>query len=83
LLVKHPRFEQIAQWQFRLASVLRMPMAWYHKQDIARVLERDPQSYIQIESLLFEVTDFEHRHQSELDRLDDAAGRLFHCLLEE
>jgi F0F1-type ATP synthase membrane subunit c/vacuolar-type H+-ATPase subunit K len=83
LLVKHPRFEQIAQWQSRLASVLRMPMAWYHKQDIARVLERDPQSYVQIESLLFKVTDFEHRHQSELDRLDDAAERLFHCLLED
>jgi hypothetical protein len=82
-LVEHPRFNMIKGWQSRLTSVLRARIAWYHSQNIVRVLERDPRSYIQIESLLFKTENWEHFHQEEIDRLDDAAERLFPQLLEE
>jgi hypothetical protein len=57
-------------------------MMWCGKQNIVRVLERDPRSYTQIESVLFRTTEFERSRHSEPDRLDDAAERLFHGILE-
>lgn len=81
-LAEHPRFNQIKEWQSRLAAVLQAPLSWYRKQNIVRVLERDPRSYIQIEQMLFKYANFEHFHQDEIDRLDEAAERLFHELLE-
>lgn len=81
-LAEHPRFGMIEGWQSRLASVLHTPIARYHSQNIVRVLERDPRSYILIESLLFKAENWEHFHQDEIDRLDDASERLFHQLLE-
>jgi hypothetical protein len=41
------------------------------------VLERDPRSYIQIESILFKAEDWEHFYESEVERLERAAERLF------
>jgi hypothetical protein len=82
-LVEHPRFEMIEGWQSRLASVLRLPLAWYHSEDIVRVLERDPRSYTLIESRLFRATNWQHFHQDEIDRLDAAAERLLPQLLEK
>jgi hypothetical protein len=82
LLTEHPRFEQIDRWHSRLTSVLQARMMWFDKQNVVRVLERDPRSYTQIESMLFKAADFEHSRDSELDRLDDAAERLFHRILE-
>jgi hypothetical protein len=82
-LTEHPRFNMIEGWRSHLASVLRARIAWYRSQNIVRVLERDPRSYIQIESLLFKAVNWEHFHQDEIDRLDDAAERLFPQLLEE
>lgn len=81
-LAEHPRFIQIKEWQTRLAAVLQASISWYQKQNIVRVLERDPRSYIQIEQMLFKYANFEHYHQDEIDRLDEAAERLFHELLE-
>jgi hypothetical protein len=81
-LAEHPRFNQINEWQSRLAAVLQSNIAWYHRQEIVRVLERDPRSYIQIEKMLFRCANFQHFYQDEVDRLDDAAERLFHELLE-
>jgi hypothetical protein len=83
LLTEHPRFERIDRWQSRLTAVLQAQVTWFDKQNVVRVLERDPRSYIQIESMLFRATDFEHSRYSEIDHLDDAAERLFHSLLEE
>jgi hypothetical protein len=57
-------------------------MRWYHADNIVRVLERDPRSYILIESRLFKAANWEHFHQDEIDRLDNAAERLFAQLLE-
>ena len=81
-LAEHPRFGMIEGWQSRLASVLQMPLAWYRGENIVRVLERDPRSYTPIESRLFRATNWQHFHQDEIDRLDVAAERLFHQLLE-
>ncbi len=82
-LAEHPRFNMIDGWQQRLTIVLRTPMRWFHAEDIVRVLERDPRSYILIESRLFKAENWEHFHHDEIDRLDCAAERLFAQLLEE
>ena len=52
-------------------------MRWYEKQTITRVLERDPRTYVQLESLLFRSEDWEHFFEDEIDRLQEAAERLF------
>ena len=76
-LSEHPRFNLIDGWQPRLAEVLRVPTNWYHAENIVRVLERDPRSYILIKSRLFKAANWEHFHSDEIDRLDDAADRPF------
>jgi len=81
-LAEHPRFNQISAWPSRLTAVLQANIAYYHMQEIARVLERDPRSYIQIEKMLFRYANFQHYYRDEVDRLDEAAERLFHVLLE-
>lgn len=82
-LTEHPRFVRIKGWQPRLAAVLSAPIRWIHREDIVRVLERDPRSYVLIESQLFKATNWEHYPQDEIDQLDEAGERLFHKLLEE
>lgn len=57
--------------------MLQEPLRWYEKQTVLRVLERDPRSYIQIESMLFKSEDWEHFNESEIERLERAAERLF------
>jgi hypothetical protein len=81
-LSEHPRFNMIEEWQPRLAEVLRVPMSWWRAENVVRVLERDPRSYILIESRLFRTVNWEHFHRDEIDRLDDAADRLFNQILE-
>jgi hypothetical protein len=81
-LAEHPRFTMIKGWQSSLALVLPAPMSWFRTENIVRVLERDPRSYILIESRLFKATNWEHFHQDEIDRLDDAGEKLFRELLE-
>jgi hypothetical protein len=62
--------------------VLQAQLAWYNAENIVRVLERDPRSYVLIECRLFRATNWAHFHQDEIDRLDAAAERLFPELLE-
>lgn len=76
-LAGHPRFDLIEDWQGLLTPVLQGPLRWYEKQKVLRVLERDPRSYIQIESMLFKSEDWEHFNESEIERLEKAAERLF------
>ena len=47
-LAEHPRFTLIKGWPSSLASVLQAPMVWFRAENIVRVLERDPRSYILI-----------------------------------
>jgi hypothetical protein len=82
-ITEHPRFTSISGWMSLLEQVLQTRIQWLHAQDIVRVLERDPRSYILIESRLFKAENWEHFYQEEIDRLDDAAERLFVQLLEK
>jgi hypothetical protein len=79
----HPRFTLIQDYEIRLSTIRHMLIPWYHKKAIVQVLMRSARSYTEIESMLFRAADFEHRFEDEVDRLDDAADRLFHQLLEE
>jgi len=76
-LVEHPQFQAINDWRSHLSTVLQAQVAWYHADEIVRVLERDPRSYVLIESRLFKALNWEHFAQDEIDRLEDAAERLF------
>lgn len=76
-LSEHVRFDQIEGWQAGLAFIIHMPLSQYHRETIARVLERDPRSYTQIESLLLRAANWEHFREDEIDRLDVSAERLF------
>jgi hypothetical protein len=82
-LTEHPRFDNISEWIPLLEKVLLAPIQWFRAQDIVRVLERDPRSYILVESRLFKSENWEHFNVDEIDRLDAAAERLFKILLEE
>ena len=76
-LTEHPRFNHVKDWYALLSPVLYAPLRWHKKQDVTRVLERDPRSYIQLESLLFKSEDWEHFYEDEIERLQEAAERLF------
>jgi len=82
-LIQHPRFNDVSNWEDVLRQVTLSPIRWFHKQDIYRVLERSPKAYVAIEQTLFKEAPFEIYAVDEVDRLDDAADRLFHQLLEE
>ncbi|WP_219704203.1 HEAT repeat domain-containing protein [Marinomonas lutimaris] len=81
-LTEHPRFDKISDWMHLLEQVLKTQISWFHADDIVRVLERDPRSYILIESRLFKAENWEHFYVEEVDKLDTAADRLFSQLLE-
>jgi len=82
-LTEHARLTIIPEWQSLLSRVLQVPIRWYHAENVVRVLERDPRSYILIESRLFKAENWEHFYHDEIDRLDSAAERLFSKTLEE
>ncbi|MEK1972780.1 hypothetical protein WOB87_06695 [Vibrio parahaemolyticus] len=82
-LTEHPRFTNITDWIAMLEQVLMSPLSRFHTQDLVRVLERDPRSYISIESRLFKSENWGHFNVEEIDRLDNAADSLFTKLLEE
>jgi hypothetical protein len=82
-LTQHPRFESIEGWRARLATVLSSQIAWYRAEDIVRVIERNPRSYILLEQRLFKTVNWQHPYHDEIDQLDDAAEKLFPQMLEE
>lgn len=77
ILTSHSRFGLIEDWPSSLISALRAKIPPFHRQSVVRVLERHPQSYIQVEALLFKAEDWLHFYETEIDRLDTAAERLF------
>lgn len=79
-LSEHPNFRCIAGWRKSLEGVLSTQMAGYRMQSIMRVLEVDPGSYVIVEEQLAREVDWVHYWRSEIDRLDEAAERLFHQL---
>ena len=77
-LTSHPRFKLIGDWPEKLVPILYSPdLAWFRKQDVARVLEGDPRSYIHLENVLFKSQDWEHFYHEEIDLLDRSCDRLF------
>lgn len=80
-ITNHPRFDSISNLTQELTTMLQADLTYFHKQDILRILERYPSSYITIESQLLNAANFEHFSTDEIDRLDDAAEKLFHKLL--
>jgi hypothetical protein len=77
-LREHPRFCEVIGWRKTLEKVLATNMRWFHKQNIMRVLEGDPGSYVIVESRLAREENWVHFSRSEIDALDEAAERLFH-----
>lgn len=77
-LREHPRFRDVAGWRKTLEHVLAANMWWFHKQDIVRILEGDPGSYVTVESRLSREENWVHFNHSEIDSLDEAADKLFH-----
>lgn len=61
-----------------LEMVLAANIWWFHKQEIARVLESDPNSYVTIEIRLAREEHWVHSSRCEIDSLNAAAERLFH-----
>ena len=77
-LSNHTRFREIEGWHRILAPVLNSPrLPWYCRRDIARVLEGNSGSYIQLEMLRLRAQDWEHFYDDEIDWLDKACERLF------
>jgi hypothetical protein len=76
-LKEHPSFRDVAGWRKTLESVLATNIRWFHKQDIVRVLEGDPGSYVTVENRLSREENWVHFNLCEIDRLDEAAERLF------
>lgn len=76
-LREHPRFCEVAGWRTTLERVLTANMQWFHKQNIVRVLERDPGSYVIVEARLSREENWLHLMVCEIDSLDEAAERLF------
>lgn len=77
-ITNHQRFEFIPNLVSELTIVLKSDLMYSHKQDILRILERHPSSYITIESQLINTSNFECFAKDEVDRLDEAAEKLFH-----
>ncbi len=68
----------MAGWRKNLENVLAANVKWFDNQNVERVLEGDPSSYVTIENRLSREQDWVHFSRSEIDTLDEAADRLFH-----
>lgn len=76
-LREHPRFCEVAGWRKTLENVLAANMRWFYKQEIMRVLDGGPGSYVTVESQLSREENWVHFTSSEIHSLDEAAERLF------
>lgn len=76
-LTEHPRFREVAGWRKTLEHALGANIWWFDRQNILRVLETDPGSYVTVESRLLREENWAHFRRSEIDCLDEAAERLF------
>lgn len=77
-LREHPRFRDVAGWRKTLENILAANIRWFRKEDIVRALEDDPGSYVTVESRMLQEENWYHFNRCEIDRLDEAAERLFH-----
>lgn len=76
-LRKHPRFNNIPDYDLRLLEILNCNIYWIYRDDIITTLRDSPRCYIKIEEMLMKATPFEHRLWDEVDNLDKIADNLF------
>lgn len=76
-LKEHPRFTSIPEWDTTVQQVAQINIPENRRDDLLRVLEQSPRSYVFLEETLSKTSNFIHFRWDEVDRLDDAAHRLF------
>ncbi len=76
-LTGHCRFRQIPNYDLQLAELLKINLQWFHKNAIVAALGDSARMYATHEAMLLRAAPFEHFMRDEVDRLDDAADRLF------
>jgi hypothetical protein len=76
-LKEHPRFTSIPEWDTTVQQVAQINIPENRRDDLLRVLEQSPRSYVFLEETLSKTSNFIHFRWDEVDRLDEAAHRLF------
>jgi hypothetical protein len=76
-LSRHPRFKQISGYEQRLVELCSLELDTHHKQELISCMSHKPGSYVFIERQLMHATSFEVYKYDEIDKLDDAADKLF------
>jgi len=76
-LKKHPRFTKIPNYEDRLMEILYCNLAWFNRDDIIKALSGSRRCYVRLETILMRSAPFEHYHWDEVDRLSEAAEKLF------
>lgn len=78
----HPRFRQVPNYDLRLVELARLPISWFRKHDIVRLICTSPRSYVHLESMLLKAAPFEHFWEDDVDRMDAAADAHFTRVME-
>jgi hypothetical protein len=78
----HPRFQRVPNYDLRLMQIAHLPMSWFRKPEIVRLICNSPRSYSSLEMMLLKAAPFEHFHEDDIDRLDAAADALFSRVTE-
>jgi hypothetical protein len=76
-LGEHPRFTSIPEWDKAVQQVAELEISEHRRTGLMRALERSPRTYVFLETTLSKTSNFVHARWDEVDRLDDAAQRLF------
>ncbi|MGU9850281.1 ATP-binding protein [Pseudomonas koreensis] len=80
LLVRHPRFIHVDGIYDCLASVHRHTHEVFSDFDLPDIFEHHPRAYVDLESRLADIVEFEHYQVSRYDKLDDRCAQLFSAL---
>lgn len=76
-LSEHPRLMSIVDWDTTIQRIAETEIYEHHRQSLLRILERSTRCYVFLEETLSKTSNFIHFRWDEVDRLDDAAHRLF------
>ncbi|MHA7685899.1 HEAT repeat domain-containing protein [Cupriavidus sp. PET2-C1] len=76
-LSRHPRFDNIRDWDIRLEEILRGLMDGHQRDDVLKTLCRSSRMYRTIETQLFRRWTLTHYRNDIVDILENEADRLF------
>ncbi len=79
-LSRHPRFKRIPNFDIRLAEICQLRLHWVHAESIVNTILDQPRSYAFLECRLIKAAPFEIYLYDEVDKLDDAADKLFRAV---